>query len=84
MLLDPDEAPSYQQIAAKAEHLRDLGMNLTSVGYALGVSRFVVRKALRWVAGLGRIPSPLSVVAVAASQAPELDSRQEARHGDNT
>ncbi|MFN7953573.1 MAG: hypothetical protein U0610_17740 [bacterium] len=58
VLLDPDDAPAHQRLAAKAAHLRGLGMTLTDIGRALGVSRFVVRKARRWVEDIRKHHAP--------------------------
>jgi len=44
----------YQQISAKATHLRELGMTLTEIGKRLGVERWTVGKAVRWFGGINR------------------------------
>ena len=48
------EPPVYQRIAAKAAHLRELGMTYPEIGLKLGVDRWTVRKAVRWFWGVGR------------------------------
>ena len=49
-LLEVTEVPTYQQIANKALHLRQLGMSLEGIGGALGVSHTTAGKAVRWAA----------------------------------
>jgi hypothetical protein len=39
----------YQQIAAKAMHLRDLGMTFLEIGERLGIDRWMVGRAVRWM-----------------------------------
>ena len=41
--------PSYQQIAAKAMHLRDLGTTFLKIGERLGIDRWTVGRAVRWM-----------------------------------
>lgn len=41
--------PVYQRIAAKAAHLRELGMTYPEIGIKLGVDRWTVGKAVRWL-----------------------------------
>jgi hypothetical protein len=41
--------PLYQQIAAKAMHLRDLGMTFLDIGERLGIDRWMVGRAVRWM-----------------------------------
>jgi transcriptional regulator with XRE-family HTH domain len=44
--------PLYQEIAPKAKQLRELGMTQAEIGRRLGVDRWAVGKALRWLQGL--------------------------------
>jgi DNA-binding CsgD family transcriptional regulator len=43
------ETPVYQQIAARAVQLRELGMTYPEIGKRLGVDRWTVGKAVRWL-----------------------------------
>ena len=43
------EPPLYQQIAVKAAQLRELGMTFPEIGQRLGVDRWTVGKAVRWL-----------------------------------
>jgi DNA-binding CsgD family transcriptional regulator len=43
------EPPVYQQIAARAVHLRELGMTYPEISEKLGVDRWTVGKAVRWL-----------------------------------
>ena len=43
------EPPVYQRIAAKAAHLRELGMTYPEIGKRLGVDRWTIGKAVRWL-----------------------------------
>jgi hypothetical protein len=43
------EPPVYQQIAMKAARLRELGMTYPEIGQRLGVDRWTVGKAVRWL-----------------------------------
>jgi len=43
------EPPLYQRIAARAKHLRDLGMTYQEIGDQLGVDRWTIGKAIRWL-----------------------------------
>jgi hypothetical protein len=43
------EPPAYQRIAAKAAHLRELRMTYPEIGKKLGVDRWTVGKAVRWL-----------------------------------
>jgi len=58
-ILEINEAPVYQRIASKAEHLEELGMNQSEIGRRLGVDRWTVGKALRWLKGVAGRPSLL-------------------------
>jgi len=48
-ILEIKPRPIYQQIATKAQHLQELGMNQSNIGRRLGVDRWTVGKALRWM-----------------------------------
>jgi hypothetical protein len=48
------EPPVYQRIAAKAAHLRELGMTYPEIANKLEVDRWTAGKAVRWFGGLGR------------------------------
>ena len=39
----------YQRIAARAMQLRELGMTYPEIGIKLGVDRWTVGKAVRWL-----------------------------------
>jgi DNA-binding transcriptional regulator LsrR (DeoR family) len=43
------EPPVYQRIATEAAHLRDLGMTYPEIGKRLGIDRWTVGKAVRWL-----------------------------------
>jgi hypothetical protein len=43
------EPSTYQKIADKALHLKELNMNLNQIAVALKVDRTTVLRALRWV-----------------------------------
>jgi hypothetical protein len=42
----------YQRIAPKAKHLRELGMTHAEIGRRLGIDRWTVGKAIRWLKGM--------------------------------
>jgi hypothetical protein len=44
--------PVYQRIAPKARHLKELGFTQAEIGQRLGVDRWTVGKALRWLRGM--------------------------------
>jgi hypothetical protein len=46
VIVDPVEEPIYLQIADKAKHLRDLGMNDKAIARVLGVSDKTAAKSL--------------------------------------
>ena len=48
-ILEIKPAPVYQQIAPKAKHLHELGMTFKEIGLKLGVDRWTVGKAVRWL-----------------------------------
>ncbi|MGI8460591.1 MAG: hypothetical protein ACR2OC_02990 [Solirubrobacterales bacterium] len=50
-LADAAPPPIYQQIAEKAQHLRELGMSNRSIGRALAINDKTVAKALKWELG---------------------------------
>jgi DNA invertase Pin-like site-specific DNA recombinase len=50
-IVDTRDPPTYQQIAAKAVQLRQLGMTYSEIGKRLGVDRWTVGKAVRWLLG---------------------------------
>jgi len=47
-LVETVAPPVYQQIATKAQHLRELGMSAKAMAQALGVSDKTAAKALAW------------------------------------
>ena len=48
-ILETREPPVNQQIAATAKRLRDLGMTYPEIGERLGIDRWTVEKAIRWL-----------------------------------
>jgi len=48
-ILEIKPPPLYQQIAAKAMHLRDVGMTFLEIGERLGIDRWTVGRAVRWM-----------------------------------
>jgi DNA-binding CsgD family transcriptional regulator len=54
--LDADRLPIYQQIAAKALHLKQLGMSCSAIARRLSVTDKTVAKALRWLRRILRGP----------------------------
>jgi len=53
-ILEIKPAPVYQRIAPKSKHLQELGLSQSEIGRRLGVDRWTVGKALRWLAQLKR------------------------------
>jgi hypothetical protein len=53
-ILEIKPPPVYQRIAAKATHLIELRTTQAEIGRQLGVDRWTVGKALRWLAQLKR------------------------------
>jgi DNA-binding XRE family transcriptional regulator len=53
-ILETKPRPIYQRIAPKTKQLRELGMTQTEIGRRLGVDRWTVGKALRWLKGVAR------------------------------
>jgi len=53
-ILEIKPPPVYQRIAAKAKHLKELGMTQSEIGRRLGDDRWTVGKALRWLRGTRR------------------------------
>ncbi len=53
-ILEIRPAPVYQRIASKAKHLQELGLSQSEIGRRLGVDRWTVGKALRWLAKIER------------------------------
>ena len=53
-ILEIRPPPVYQRIALKAQHLQELGLSQTEIGRRLGVDRWTVGKALRWLRGVAR------------------------------
>ena len=51
-ILEIKPPPVYQRIALSAKRLHELGMTQAEIGRRLGVDRWTVGKALRW---LGRV-----------------------------
>lgn len=43
------DPPIYQRIAAKPAHLHELGMTYPEIGMKLGLDRWTVGKAVRWL-----------------------------------
>jgi len=56
-ILEIKSPPVYQGIAPKAKHLQELGMSQSEIGRRLGVDRWTVGKALRWLNGVAGRPS---------------------------
>ncbi|MHB1193728.1 MAG: hypothetical protein ACYC6F_11850 [Longimicrobiales bacterium] len=57
--MDTLDPPTYQQVAPKAHHLRELGLSDRTIARRLGVTDKTVAKALRWLqeaTGKGRPP----------------------------
>jgi hypothetical protein len=50
ILAEAAAAPIYQRIAAKALHLRQLGLGPAAIARQLGMDRKTVAKALTWLA----------------------------------
>ena len=48
-LLETEEPPLYQQVAAKALHLTQLGLSKEAIARSLGVDGKTVAKALIWI-----------------------------------
>jgi hypothetical protein len=48
-ILDLRPPPVYQRIANKARRLQELEMTHAEIGRRLGVDRWIVGKALRWL-----------------------------------
>jgi len=48
-ILEINPPPVYQRIAPKAKHLKELGMTQAEIGRRLGVDRWTVGKAFRWL-----------------------------------
>ena len=48
-ILDTAPAPVYQQIAAKALQLQQLGMSILAIAKRLGVTDKTVTKAVEWL-----------------------------------
>jgi len=49
-ILEIKPPPVYQRIAPGARHLQELGLSVSEIGRRLGVDRWTVGKALRWLA----------------------------------
>jgi biotin operon repressor len=49
VLVDTLGPPTYQQVAPKARHLRELGLSDRTIGRRLGVTDKTVAKAIRWL-----------------------------------
>jgi len=54
-IIETREPPVYQQIAAKAAQLRDLGMTFPEIAEKIGVDRWTVGKAVRWLHGTRKL-----------------------------
>ena len=48
-VLETERAPEYQRIAQKAAHLHRLGLSMSRIATALGVTDKTVAKAIRWL-----------------------------------
>jgi len=48
-LVETVEPPPYQQIARKAQHLRELGLSDRLIAARLGVTDKTVGKGIRWL-----------------------------------
>jgi hypothetical protein len=48
-IADTLEPPLYQRIAKEATHLRELGMTYPEIGKKLGIDRWTLGKAVRWL-----------------------------------
>lgn len=48
-ILETRMPPIYQRIAVKAKHLHELGLSQSEIGRRVGVDRWTVGKALRWI-----------------------------------
>jgi len=48
-VVDTDQLPTYQRIAAKALRLEQLGMSCSAIARRLGVSDKTVAKAVAWL-----------------------------------
>jgi len=53
-ILEIKPPPVDQRIAPKAIHLKELGMSQAEIGRRLGVDRWTVGKALRWLREVAR------------------------------
>jgi hypothetical protein len=53
-ILEIKPPPVYHRIAPKAKHLQELGLSQSEIGRRLGIDRWTVGKALRWLAGMRR------------------------------
>ncbi|MDP2955145.1 MAG: hypothetical protein Q8N53_01885 [Longimicrobiales bacterium] len=47
--MDTLDPPTYQQIAPKARHLRELGLSDRTIARRLGVTDKTIGKAIRWL-----------------------------------
>jgi len=54
-ILETRQPPVYQQIAGTAKHLRELGMTHPEIGEQLGVDRWRIGKAVRWLHGTRKL-----------------------------
>jgi hypothetical protein len=48
-LAETQEPPVYRRVAAKAAHIRELGMTYPEIGKRLGVDRWTAGKAVCWL-----------------------------------
>ncbi len=51
VLVETISPPTYQQIASRARHLRELGMSYRHIAQALGVTPKTATKAIAWRGG---------------------------------
>ena len=52
-IVETADSPAFQRIAAKAKHLRELGMSDRAIAVAVGVSDKTVSKAIDWLEASG-------------------------------
>jgi hypothetical protein len=55
-LVESVDPPTYQAIAPKALHLRELGLSDRAIAKRLGVTDKTVAKAIRWILETEAIP----------------------------
>jgi hypothetical protein len=55
ILVDAAAAPVYQRLAAKALHLRQLGLRPVAIARRMGIDRKTVTKSLAWLSNPAKI-----------------------------